>query len=240
MRCQNVNNGGFSNNKREAFISCLRKMLPIALLVVAFAFPLVWYHGEIATSPSLARFPLWDWIFSSASPLACALLALVAWWLCRKRQAPLLWSSARSLWILVGYAAVWSLLFNKNFMQSWPQIPYSVLFLLGTWLLSRACMGRLAYAVWVPSLTVLLLEYAASMEGFLVNPENLIQVFSASWHDACGYISAGTILLFALALLLSCVAFWLVDRQMGKERRETLLFCGALCMGLLFLGVRPL
>lgn len=240
MSRQNANNGGLSSNKRKDFISCLRRMMPIALPVLAFAFPLVWYHGVIATSPSLARFPLWDWIFSSASPLACGLLALVAWWLCRKRTAPLLWGSARTLWILVGYAAVWSLLFNKNFMQSWPQIPYSVLFLLGTWLLSRACLGRLAYAAWVPCLTVLLLEYAASMEGFLVNPENLIQVFCASWHDAREYLSAGTVLLLVFALLLSFVAFWLVDRQMRKERRETLLFCGALCMGLLFLGVRPL
>lgn len=215
------------------------RFMPVAVMALAILLPLCMYYGCFVPSPSEMRISLWNWIYSNAALLTAFILTLFGGWMCRKRSVPLLWSS-KTAWLLVLYALVWGTLFNYFIVSSWPQVPFSIMFLLSMWSIGRALLGRFAFVVWVPCLFVLLLEYAATWQGFIINSENLMQVFATSWHDAQTYMTWGYAALALLALALSFCAYYLVHCALRHESRWTLLCSGCLSFTLLLVGVRPL
>lgn len=213
---------------------------PIALVILATLLPICTYYGLFVSSPSEMRISLWDWIFSNATFALAATLALIFAWVCHRRGVPFLWGSKKTTWLLVLFALLWSTIFNRFVLDNWIQIPFSILFLLAFWSIWRGLLGRFAYIVWVPCLLVLLLEYAATHEGFLVNPDNLVQVFATSWHDAKTYMTPWHVVMAVLAVAVSIAAYHFVDRTLRREKRWTLLCSGCFSLTLLLALLRPL
>lgn len=215
------------------------KGAPCILMVSLLLIPVALYHGVENHTLHVTRISLWDWLQSNALLCISAAAAACSCWVCVRRACPLM-PAAIVQWKLIFLSAAWVALFDSHAYEFPAQFPLCMLFLISFWLLGRALLGRFSYIVWGIALILLIVIYAAHLNGFVLSYTNLMEVFCTSWQDAKPYFTVYTISLAVIGVAVALLAFHLVYRTICKESRWTLLFCGLTCWLGLLVAIRPI
>ena len=204
----------------------------------------------VIASISIAKAPvlgIWQfgagriWLKLLNSPITFIVLTaslVAAWYMCRRRQRPLLMSKGKE-WIFIGALFLTSLIFDPYLPSRWEEISVGVLILSTAICISFALLGRFVYLVWVPFFFIATTAYLCKNGVFQLSPTNFLAIFSTTWEDAKIYVtwSSVSVSFILLALyILTCYGFRRLFRGVA---RCTMIFTGLFSGMLLYIILIP-
>lgn len=199
-----------------------------------------WAYHNVEAHYSITLFSFWNWIYSPiaicVSLGSLGIFAIIA----HVTKSPV-FPCFRTLLFSALLTFAWVIFLNPYISETFPQLPISVLFVLGAVYVSIALFRVLSYPIWISILLLSLIQYAAIHEGILLNYANLMQVFTASWEDARLYLTLTNIFLLIASLFLSVAAYHLMYRMIRRNTSlVTIGHTGSLLILLFFLCLKPL